>query len=146
MEPVKEFIEQKRRRSKSNDTVKAYLTALVHLNNLTSTQYNCTIETILSLLKEGKVDVYKLLGSFVDYLSPKISAKTFEPYMEGVKSYLEYHDIDIIPAKFKKKVTLPKLYREDERAIDVSDVRKILHACHNRRLKTYLLILASGYT
>jgi hypothetical protein len=90
-----EFIEQKRRRSKSNDTVKAYLTALVHLNNLTSTQYNCTIETILSLLKEGKVDVYKLLGSFVDYLSPKISAKTFEPYMGGVKSYLEYHDIDI---------------------------------------------------
>jgi integrase len=64
--------------------------------------------------------------------------------MGGVKSYLGYNDIDIIPAKFKKKVTLPKLYREDEQAIDVSDVRKILLACHNRRLRTYLLILASG--
>ena len=39
---------------------------------------------------------------------------------------------------------MPKIYREDEEAIDVSDIRKILLSCNNRRLKTYLLILASG--
>ncbi|MFY9873332.1 MAG: tyrosine-type recombinase/integrase [Candidatus Nitrosopolaris sp.] len=39
---------------------------------------------------------------------------------------------------------MPKSYREDEEALDTSDIRKILLACNNRRLKTYLLVLASG--
>ena len=39
---------------------------------------------------------------------------------------------------------MPKLYREDEEPLDVSDIRKILLSCNNRRLKTYLLVLASG--
>jgi hypothetical protein len=57
---------------------------------------------------------------------------------------LAYYDIDIIPSKFRRKVKMPKLYREDEEPLDVSDVRKILLSCNNRRLKAYLLILASG--
>jgi integrase len=39
---------------------------------------------------------------------------------------------------------MPKLYREDEEPLDVNDIRKILLNCSNRRLKTYLLLLASG--
>jgi integrase len=61
-----------------------------------------------------------------------------------LKSLLAYYDIDIIPSKFKRKVKMPKSYREDEEPLDVSDIRKILLACNNRRLKTYLLVLASG--
>ena len=36
------------------------------------------------------------------------------------------------------------MYREDEEPLDVSDIRKILLQCNNRRLKAYLLVLASG--
>ena len=54
------------------------------------------------------------------------------------------HDIDINPAKFRRKVRLPKIAREDEQPIDASDIRKLLLACNNRRLKTYLVLLASG--
>jgi hypothetical protein len=64
--------------------------------------------------------------------------------MISIKSYLAYHDIDIIPSKFKRKVKMPKVYREDEEPIDAADIRKILLSCNNRRLKTYLLVLASG--
>jgi integrase len=39
---------------------------------------------------------------------------------------------------------LPKAARKDEEAIDASDIRKILLACNNCRLKAYLLVLASG--
>ena len=39
---------------------------------------------------------------------------------------------------------MPKIYREDEEAIDASDIRKILLSCNNRRLKVVLLFLASG--
>jgi integrase len=65
-------------------------------------------------------------------------------YIYGIRSYLQYYDIDIIPSKFGRKVKLPKVAREDEEAIDASDIRKILLACNNRRLKAYLLVLASG--
>ena len=39
---------------------------------------------------------------------------------------------------------VPKIYREDEEPIDASDIRKILLSCNNRRVKPYLLVLASG--
>ena len=39
---------------------------------------------------------------------------------------------------------MPKLHREDEEPIDANDIRKILLSCNNRRLKSYLLVLASG--
>ena len=39
---------------------------------------------------------------------------------------------------------MPRIYREDEEAIDASDIRKILLGCNNRRLKVALLVLASG--
>lgn len=39
---------------------------------------------------------------------------------------------------------MPKLYKEDEEALDANEVRQILLACNNRRLKPYLLVLASA--
>ena len=49
-----------------------------------------------------------------------------------------------MPSKFRRKIRMPKLYREDELPIDAEDIRKILLSCNNRRLKSYLLALASG--
>jgi integrase len=65
-------------------------------------------------------------------------------YVASIRSYLAYYDIDVIPSKFRRKVKMPKVYREDEEPLDVNDIRKILLSCNNRRLKTYLLVLASG--
>jgi hypothetical protein len=64
--------------------------------------------------------------------------------MESLRSYLAYHDIDVVPSKFKRKVKMPKAYREDEEALNVQDIRNILLVCNNRRLKAYILVLASG--
>jgi len=49
----------------------------------------------------------------------------------------------VIPSKFKRKVKMPKTYHEDEE-LDASDIRKILLACSNRKLKACLPFLASG--
>jgi integrase len=64
--------------------------------------------------------------------------------MAGLSLYLVYYDIDVVPSKFKRKVRMPKAYREDEEALDVRDIRNVLLVCNNRRLKTYILVLASG--
>jgi hypothetical protein len=39
-------------------------------------------------------------------------------YVAAIRSYFAYHDIDVIPARFKRKVRMPIPYREDEQPID----------------------------
>ena len=39
---------------------------------------------------------------------------------------------------------MPQVYHKDEEAIDSNDIKEILHHCSNRRLKAYILVLASG--
>jgi integrase len=108
-------------------------------------QYN--IDTILKPLSKNELDVYVILDEFVSHLvdpTLKLTLSSIKLCMAAIRSYLAYYDIDIIPSKFKRKVKMPKMYREDEEPLDASDIRKILLSCSNRRLKTYLLVLASG--
>ena len=60
-----------------------------------------------------------------------------------VKNFLEYHDVDISPRKFKLKVKLPKSIRKNKEALSKEDISDILNACSDIRLKTYVMLLAS---
>jgi integrase len=126
----------------------AYQYGLTHFQKfLKQKQPQYNIETILKTLSKNELDVYAILDEFVSYLvdaALELTSKSIKLYIAAVRSYLAYYDIDIIPSKFKRKVKMPKLYREDEEPLDASDIRKILLSCNNRRLKTYLLVLASG--
>ena len=122
-----------------------YKTSLACLHQFLTVKYSgMTLETIISSFKSG-IDVYRFLNEFVSFLETKNLAKsTMHQYMTSVKSYLQFHDIDIVPYKFKKRVKLPKIPKKEELAIDQNDIRTILLQCHNHRLKTYLLVLASS--
>jgi integrase len=103
------------------------------------------IETIIAPILARAINVYDVLEKFIAYLvALSLSPSSMKGYMAAVRSYLQYSDIDIIPAKFRRRVKMPKLYREDEEAMDASDIRNILQSCTSRRLKAYLLVLASG--
>jgi integrase len=104
-----------------------------------------TLETVLERILSNEINPYTLLDSFVSFLlDQNLSSLTISGYMTAIRSYFGYYDIDIVPSKFKRKVRLPKNHREDEQALDQSDVRNILLACENRRLKPFLLVLASA--
>jgi integrase len=120
----------------SNNSRRAYLTALVHFQECLT---NMTIESVLD---DKNIDIYEVLEGFISSLHG--SPKTIQVYVEAVKSYLEYYDIDINRKKFKKRCRMPKVYREDEEALSAADIRKMLLSCSNRRLKPYILTLASG--
>jgi integrase len=111
--------------------------------------HHYNIETILEALQSNKLNVYEILDSFVSFLvnmphQLPIAPTSIAIYIYVVRSYLQYHDIDINPSKFRRRVRLPKVPREDERPIDATEIRNILLACNNRRLKAYILVLASG--
>jgi integrase len=151
---VRLFLESIARNSRNSKAT--YETGLKHFqrflgagsNNNNYQNYN--VENILSALQAGSVNVYELMDGFVSYFvvllphEQHIAPTSILLYVYAVRSYLLYYDIDINPAKFRRKVRLPKIAREDEEPLDASDIRKILLACNNRRLKAYLLLLASG--
>jgi integrase len=124
----------------------AYQIGLNHFQIFLSQKYpSYNLETILKSLAENKINPYELLDGFVSYLqSLNLTPSSTKLYVASIRSYFAYCDIDVMPSKFKRKVKMPKLYREDEEPLDVNDIRKILLNCNNRRLKTYLLLLASG--
>jgi integrase len=123
-----------------------YQVGLIHFQRLLSQKYpSYNLETILKPLAENKINPYELLDGFVSYLQTfNLTPLSIKLYVASVRSYFAYNDVDVIPSKFKRKVKMPKSYREDEEPLDVSDIRKILLNCNNRRLKAYLLLLASG--
>ena len=109
-------------------------------------------ETIIDRLLDRSIDVYSLLDSFVDHLlkredpffgNSKLSPKSIHAYVAGVRSYFEYHDVEISSNKFKRKVTLPRKYKRSVEPLDAQDIRSMLLACTNSRLKLFLLILAT---
>jgi integrase len=126
----------------------AYECGLVHLQKFLANSYpEHNIETILEPLTHNEINVYTMLDEFVSYLlnvNANLTPNSIKLYVAAIRSYLAYYDIDVVPSKFKRKVKMPKGYREDEEAIDISDIRRILLSCNNRRLRTYLLVLASG--
>jgi integrase len=123
----------------------------MHFENFLEEKYKFKPERIISSLlsklkKDQKINVYELLDNFVTYLTSNttVSSLTIKLYVAAVRSYLEFYDIDVVPSKFRRRVKIPRYYREDEYPIDVHDIRKLLLKCTNRRLKAYLLVLASS--
>jgi integrase len=132
---------------------KSYSSGISLFQNFLNTEENkqkyqgCNCDSILQSLLENKVNVYELLDGFVSYVlatRPEITPRSLSLYLIAIRSFFAFYDIDIIPSKFRRKVKVPKLYKEDEEPIDANDIRKILLNCSNRRLKSYLLILTSG--
>ena len=140
------FLNSIERNSKSSKH--AYFSGLIHLNNFIFSKYsNYNCETILEPLLKNKINIYELFEGFISYLLETrvgMAPKSISFYVTAIRSYFAYYDIDVIPSKFRRKVRMPKIYREDEEPIDSSDVRKLLLSCNNRRLKTLILVLASG--
>jgi integrase len=144
MPRVQQFLNSKARGSIYGNI--GYKTSLAYLHQFLHSKYSgMTLETIISSFESKAIDVYKFLDEFVSFLETKnLSKSTIHQYMTGIKSYIQYHDIDIVPYKYKRRVTLPKIPRDDELPIDQDDIRTILTQCRNYRLKAYLLVLASS--
>jgi integrase len=135
----------------SSSTKKIYGIGLSHFETFLHEKYEGkhTLTTIIQALLDKEIDVYSLLNEFIQHLfklngERKLSQSSINNYLASVRSYLQNYDIEISTWKFKHKVRIPKTPLGEEQPIDASDIRKILKATNNRRLKAYLLVLASS--
>jgi integrase len=106
---------------------------------------NTTLDKIIIKLREGSEDPYDILSGYVSYLqtSCNISASTLKTRIITAKNFLEYHDVDISPRKFKLKVKMPRVTRKNKEALSKEDIIDILNVCDNIRLRTYVMLLAA---
>jgi integrase len=130
----------------SLSTAKEYLARLNNYKIFLAKKYDgLTVDDLVSRIKEGTQDSYDILSEYSAYLrNYGISISTLKERVVTVKNFLEYHDVDISPRKFKLKVKLPKAIRKNKEALSKEDIIDILNACSNIRLKTYVMFLAAG--
>ncbi len=108
------------------------------------TKYSLDVDSVIFDIKNKNQDPYSLLTKFARYLEERnISASTLKQRVVTVKNFLEYHDIDISPRRFKVKVKLPRTIRKNKEALSKEDIAEILNGTSDIRIKTYILLLAA---
>jgi integrase len=86
------------------------------------------------------------LSGFVVYLQQDESIRnpnTIRHFIMTARNFLEYHDIEISPRKFKLRIRLPKAVVRRKEAIGKEEIREILLKCSDIKLKTYVMLLAA---
>ncbi|MGH9923827.1 MAG: tyrosine-type recombinase/integrase [Nitrososphaeraceae archaeon] len=129
----------------SKSTAQEYLHRLVSLKIFVDNTYKISVDMLMEQIKQGSIDAYDILGRYGAYLKStnNISNLTLKQRVVTVKNFLEYHDVDISPRKFKLKVKLPKVVRRNKEALSKEEIVNILNMCSDIRLKTYVMLLAA---
>jgi integrase len=139
--------------------VSSYLANVAVVNKATATKYgqrlkkfevfvnehyDLAVDDIVVQISKGEIDAYDMLGIYVQFLNNNfISPVTLKSHVITIKNFLEYHDIDISPRKFKIKVRMPKIVRKKKEALSKEEIIEILNVCDNIRLRTYVMLLAA---
>jgi len=110
-------------------------------------QYNIPIDSFIASAKTNKIDLYKVIGEYRIQLKQEqhLEDQTIGSRVGTVKHFLEYNDVPINNTQFRLKVKAPKRRQRTKglKALDHALVRKIILACQDTRLQTYVLLLAS---
>jgi integrase len=131
----------------SKATSHEYLRRLYSFSTFIKNEFSgkLTVNDVVVKIKQGELDPYDILSRYSGYLqsSYKITTLTLKQRVVTLKNFLEYHDVDISPRKFKLKVRLPRVIRRSKEALSKEDIIDILNACSDIKLKTYVMLLAA---
>jgi integrase len=115
---------------------------LADFEQFVKTEYHENLDTLVEELKSNKVDLYDLFSKFVTHevrekIQKKLlSTRTLIQRVKHIKHFLEANDVTINQTKFKMKIKLPKEIKREKEGITKDQVREILAACDDIRLKT----------
>jgi integrase/recombinase XerD len=125
-------------------TAREYHARLKTFKKFVEDKYSLGLADLIAKIKKNKEDAYSLLNRYARYLSESmISTITLKQRIVTIKNFLEYHDVDISPRRFKLKVKLPRIVRRNKEVISKEDIVEILNAASDIRLKSYVMLLAA---
>lgn len=137
------------RLSKFEKYVLAYQQQYLQQNQDRKTKTTTTsLDQVIEELKNdsNKIDPYDLLSGFVAYIQREQGIEnpnTIRYFVITARNFLEYHDIEISPRKFKFRVRLPKPIVRRKEPLGKEEIREILLKCSDIKLKTYVMLLAA---
>jgi integrase len=108
-----------------------------------------TVDELTAQLKAKQKDPYDVLTGFVTFLKNTkldkelMTERVLRYRVKAIRHFLEAHDVDISSTKFRSRVKMPRVVEEDKQGVEKDVVRKIIKACDNVRLQTYVLFLAA---
>lgn len=110
----------------SRRTAKEYAIRLNSFSKFVLAHYgeHITIDSVIAKVKEGSENPYTVLNHYAAFLlnGNNVSNLTIKQWIVTAKNFLEYHDVDISPRKFKMKVKLPKVVRKKKEALSKEDI------------------------
>jgi integrase len=132
----------------NKSTAIIYRDHLKPFESFATNRYDLDLDSLVINILEGKYNVYSILSEFASYLQDlnynrPLSSLTLRNRIKAVKNFLEFNDVEISDNKFKLKVRLPRAIKKNKEALTKDDVRDIILACSDARLKTYLMCLAA---
>jgi len=131
--------------SNSPNTVNTYKVGLNHFKKFVEQNCQLTINELVSSIKDGKQDVYRILSDFVGYLHSQGKApKTIKLIAGAVKGYLRYEGIKIYTEDFRQLVRLPKPRRQREEPLTKEIILRLLRNLPVKLQTVVLVAVASG--
>ena len=128
-------------------TAKEYALRLNSFRKFVLAHYDgrITVDSLIIRIKEGTENPYSIINNYAAYLinSNNISNLTLKQRVVTAKNFLEYHDVDISPRRFKMKVKLPKAIIKKKEALSKEDIVNIVNTCSDIKLRTYVMLLAA---
>ena len=144
-----EFLEQLSNVNKGTArTISVHLAALEQFAK-SKDYHKEDLDSLVEDLRSGKIDLYDLFSKFVTQEVRErvrqnlLSTRTLNQRVKHIKRFLEANDVTINQTKFRMKIKLPKEIKRENEGITKNQIREILAACDDIRLKTYVMFLAS---
>lgn len=122
-----EFLERVYRKGNSPQSKKSAQQALDRFTKFCLDKFQRSDDSIISDIKLGKLGVYRVLDGFVAHLQKDgIASSVIHVWMSWLKGYLGYCDIELADNVFRSKVSMPKIHKQKDGAMDREQAARIL--------------------
>lgn len=131
--------------SRSKYTVNSYKSAVNRFRKFVDQNYRCSDTKLVDMIKNQKLDVFKILQEFVIYLN-KTGNKpaSIKLWLTVAKGYLRHHGIKIYSEDFRQAVKLPKKVRQREEPLTKEILVRLLHNVPAKLQTIILVAITSG--
>ena len=144
-DPLESFLDSIFIQSHSSGSVHSYRMWVKQFRNFVKENFQCSELDLVDKIKQGQLDVYKILNDFVVSLD-KTGKKpaTIKLAFAAVKGYLRHLEIKIYNEESKYKIKLPKKIRHREEAMTKEILVRLLHILPFKLQTSVLVAIASG--
>lgn len=142
---ITDFLDSIYSKSHSKHSVISFRTSLKYLALFADHKYKTKIHDLISDIKKGKLDKFKILNELVVFLDKQeVKPSTIRTYLQGIRGFFRHCDIKIYEEDFRQSVRLPRRLRQREEPLTKEIIVRLLHVLPIKLSTAVLVACASG--